>query len=774
MDPEPDHSSPLESWKDVEDLIRKQKIKLQDFGDLIQYLSKHPDKISLEFKCLVITLARETFRAYKLTDDAKGAQGMFRSKDKTNRSLHVANYATNKWLHDSFDQVKKVSSFADSGKEDDNMHLVVLQAGLQFMVDAFVIDNDKKLDVLKSKQGIDWEETTNEILRFAMSKKVNSLGHMAGLTKKHFASFRTLAPPGKSSSPDANNTAATSTGTDLSLITNSSLQDLAKDMAKQKRDLRIANLRRKAQSRTANTGSAAVPRPSRSTATATWGDTIIPAPATAKTWGDTPAATTAAWGNTPAAAPAASNRSGGWGSSPLPAPSNWGTSPALAPPQNWGDTPASAPAARTWGDTPAGAAPSWGEKPAPARTASHAGTWGGDMPAPAHAASHAGTWGDTPAPAASRSNTWGDSATPSGGGSSWGDQGKQSQPSDRAGWGNSTTQSREPTYDSKPSSYGRGGTTNGSSSSVNNVESGSADARGRSRGNDNIPGATANTAGSAHDNQTDGGFDRSQQQQQRNGPSSYNNDKRPHDQGPDRGSSFSDHRNNGNQKRPRQEQHPPRNPEPAVDGGGMGRGRGRGLTLPAWMTQKGNDGPQSSAGPQNNDHNGQPGSSSSAEVHSAPPPSNQLPPRGGGYNNSKPPPRNNPSHSRDPPAGGSGRGRGMTLPAWMTQAHNNDGPQGQQGPASSSLGDSQRAPSPTSAPLPPRGGNFQQPPPAGVQDAGRGNFQQLPPAGVQGAGRGNFQQPPPAGVQGAGRGRGRGMTLPAWMTKAKNNDGPQG
>ena len=75
---------------------------------------------------------------------------------------------------------------------------------------------------------------------------------------------------------------------------------------------------------------------------------------------------------------------------------------------------------------------------------------------------------------------------------------------------------------------------------------------------------------------------------------------------------------------------------------GRGRGRGRDMNLPAWMTgsgSSGGDGPQA-AGP------------------NTPYDSRSAPPIQGGF--------------VDPGAGGSGRGRGRTLPAWMTQPNNND------------------------------------------------------------------------------------------------------
>jgi hypothetical protein len=167
-----------------------------------------------------------------------------------------------------------------------------------------------------------------------------------------------------------------------------------------------------------------------------------------------------------------------------------------------------------------------------------------------------------------------------------------------------------------------------------------------------------------------------------------------------------------------------------LGGGGMGRGRGR--TLPAWMTQ------------QQQDNNNRPpgdGPSSSSGDTTAPPKSD--PPRGSRFND---PPRNFPPPPGDSPAGlqGTGRGRDRTLPAWMTQQQqSSNGPQGQQAPVRSQpevIG----AP-PTHAPSsnhPPRASGFHEP----SRDA-------------------------PVALQGTGRGRGR--TLPAWMTQQASG-GPGG
>ena len=245
------------------------------------------------------------------------------------------------------------------------------------------------------------------------------------------------------------------------------------------------------------------------------------------------------------------------------------------------------------------------------------------------------------------------------------------------------------------------------------VDTDPADARGRSSGIYG-PSTTANTAGSAHDNQSggvSGGYSRGRSERY-----DYSSSQKRGHEAYDGGNDM---------KRARQEP-PPRNTEPMGEDGGMGRGRGRGRTLPAWMTNQNADGPASA------------GSESVVQPPSrAPPPSNSFPPRSSHYNE---PPR----HQSTPPPldaavslQGTGRGRGRTMPAWMTR-QGNDGPKGNDAPPSH---------------FPQRDGGFNDP----VQNTA----QAFPPQNTGPA----FA--PQDALQGSGRGRGR--TLPAWMTQGQQN-----
>jgi hypothetical protein len=134
----------------------------------------------------------------------------------------------------------------------------------------------------------------------------------------------------------------------------------------------------------------------------------------------------------------------------------------------------------------------------------------------------------------------------------------------------------------------------------------------------------------------------------------------------------------------------------------------------------------------NNGPQGQPGPSSSGEGNNAST-HNSLPPRGGGGFNE--PPRNTPAafSPRDAPVALHGNGGGRVLP----------------GPSSSGEGNNAS----TNNGLPLRGGGgFNEPP--------RNTPAAFPPRDA------------PVALQGTGRGRGR--TLPAWMTQQQSNDGPKG
>ena len=157
------------------------------------------------------------------------AQALFKSKSKSDKSNHIANYVSNIWVKDSLMQLQSSESV---NSEEENMHVVLIKSGLQVMTDSFVIDSEKKLNVLKEKQGIHWQGTATMILTYGMKNKVNELSHAAGLAKRHFANFK------KSKTLDSKSSEASSDQT-ASVVPKRTDSISLEEMAKKKRDERM-------------------------------------------------------------------------------------------------------------------------------------------------------------------------------------------------------------------------------------------------------------------------------------------------------------------------------------------------------------------------------------------------------------------------------------------------------------------------------------------------------------------------------------------------------
>jgi len=618
--------------------------------------------------------------AFKAENDAKKAQEFFRSKDKGDKSKHLANFVSHMWARFSFGRIQHMSAIAN---DDDNMHLELLKLSLTFMKDAFVIDNEKKLNVLKEKQGIDWSQIANKLLMFGLSHKLNGLAHAAGGAKKRFQEFHEAADTG------AQTSSAPKT-------TNASIED----MAKKKREERMKALRRKAHNATGQAAKAASSNAAQSSgsahATSDWGSstnnsssgwnqgssTAASQGSSGDAWGTSSgrnrsghSSTPSSWGQSSAPTQTQQTTSG-WGQ---PGPSsaqvqqqtsssNWNTSqvnsssgwnqPAQPSQTGWGDSTNKGPAAgwRQENSTSGAKPATWGNSQG--RTDSDNTTSIQDRSAqPRQESSEnkvTNTWNQASANNSSQSD-WGSSTKDSGG---W-NAGHTAAPAAPQDWGSSSN-SNYPSQDGKHQRASSSGNQYGNPSSVV-VGSDSAVARGRDWGDTSSHSAT-NTAVSAHDNQTDGSRGRSgggwQQERQ---------PKRPYG-GNDRGWA-------GNKR------HRPEglSESSAPDNAGMGRGRGR--TVPSWVAQ---------------------GGDAALGTNDSKPMSNPAPrPAAAGV-------------VQDLPVGAqaSGRGRGRTLPAWMTQQ----------------------------------------------QEAGSLPAQVPSPA------------PPPAfhAPEAMGGGRGRGRTLPAWMTQQQS------
>ncbi len=734
--------------------ISKQQVKLQNLDDLVLDISKSA-LLSLEFKCLVSSVAANSCEIYKSKEETKKCQDFFKSRDKTDKSKHLANFVSNLWLKESIKAVR--------ASKDEIMHRQLLESGLRFIRSAFVIDNTKKLTVLKEKQNIDWQILVDHILKLS---KNTPLGEAATATKEHFLSFLSAA-----TKPE--DTVA------LPPLRKTSIKDIdakkrEERMAKLKRTVQATSIRRTSSTASKGESSSQIASSWGHTPTtapspapgATWGKSPAAAPASAGTWGQSSApapAPSATWGKPPVAAPAPAST---WGepsiATNVPAPSStWGESPATtsSAPATWGQPAVTAPAPTTWGE-PSAAAPApstWGQPQA--SVAAPASTWGQPQ---ASAPAPASTWGQPPASAPAPPATWGQPpASAPAPPATWG-QPPASAPAPAASWGQSSTTSSASTSawgnsgqipdpprivnpklvgkewakrpggrflpnDSMSKDFSRNdptstyGPSSGSQSSQGPPSSTTA-THGYSRPDPSEPHAASSSTYDQRSAWSGGSGWTSTQSSTSDvggargsgawGNSSSNNVATSHDNQTDAGGGsygpesssqqddYDDYRkrrqesSNGNgNKRPRNDRNfVAQDSNPPT---GAGRGRGRGQTLPAWMTQ-GQDNQDSGDVPSS--YNDRPSGMESRSFDNRP--------------------------SRDSSGRGRGRGRDVNIPAWMTGG--GDGPQ-----ASTSSRHEQAPPPLSSAPA---GGGFADPGPGGS-------------------------------------GRGRGRTLPAWMTQNNNNSG---
>jgi hypothetical protein len=728
----------LESWEDVKNLVDEKQFILSATESLVNFLKIESvnGNLSLELKCFTAAVARQTCLIAKSKDDKVMAQALFKSKNKADRSRHIGNYVSNIWLQECLQQLEKSSSIDDS---ENNMHLCLLKAGLLFMEDCFVIDNEKKLNVLKQKQDIDWKGTTAEVLKFSSSNNLDALEKIAQMMEKYLSDFEIPATP-------------TSSTVEAAKLTRRSSVDakILQDAAKKKREERMKNLRRKASftgqiaaSAPAATAATAAPPATNNASNSSWNDPRTFFAANGEEFRAGSNTSEDIRGASSAQTTASVSHTSTWNEASAPETNDWNDSSSknINEQRTWGNTDPSTSSAPIWGasssavtesnkpssqyDDPApnyeNTTNSWGSSPAPRSdppdySRTHGRSWATDysrVPSSSDDANR--SWGDDRSHVPAHKNSHQESGwnnTSSKNANSWGD------PSDypsragsvRGGYDSYQQQTSQSSYSSL-SGGGGGGYVGQQAEEIpyslsSAVKSGSvADAgRGRANNNDYYPGTAASAAGPAHDNQTsdsDGnGWDQAQRHDApfdsssggRSGQqSSYdnsNNKKRPPTYNRDYQKQQHGERNNGNIKRARNENssQPAFGSQPQVGGAGIGRGRGR--TLPAWMTD--DNAPQGMNGPE------PPATAARQDNNNTPPP-----PVSGGVQD-----------MANQSLQGTGRSRGRTLPAWMVGA-------------------------------PP-------PPPSSAPSYGINDISNALPAG----------------------GRGRGRTLPAWMTK--NNDGPGG
>jgi hypothetical protein len=190
-------------------------------------LSDENQEFSLEFKCLVLEAGRQTF----LLKDATQAQSIFK-KGKDKAKPHLGQIASGVWLTETLAQLKQSKAQPAS----DQMQVVLLKCAMQFMFDCFVIDNAKKLSVLKSKQDLDWETSTKRVLDLANSKRINSLVAAATRTRDHLNRINGSSPAPAASEPGA--------GAPVPLVSApGSVADLSAESKKKAREERMRKLK---------------------------------------------------------------------------------------------------------------------------------------------------------------------------------------------------------------------------------------------------------------------------------------------------------------------------------------------------------------------------------------------------------------------------------------------------------------------------------------------------------------------------------------------------
>lgn len=206
-------------------------------------------EFSLEFKCLVLEAGRQTF----LLKDEKKARSLFGTKP------NLGQIASGTWLTETLAQLKQSKEQPAS----DQMQVVLLKCAMQFMFDCSVINNAKKLSVLKSKQDLDWESSTKKVLDLALSKRINSLVAAATRTRDHLNRINGSAPAPAASEPAAPAPSVSAPGSVTNLSAESKKKAREERMRKLKQQVRSAAGLAPGASVTAPTSAQPTPQPTR-------------------------------------------------------------------------------------------------------------------------------------------------------------------------------------------------------------------------------------------------------------------------------------------------------------------------------------------------------------------------------------------------------------------------------------------------------------------------------------------------------------------------------
>lgn len=181
------------TWENVVAKISEDSIKLDGLEKLMDDISTSSE-LSSEFKSLVSAIATNTCRILKAEKETKQCQALFASKDKSDKTKSVANFVTKVWLKESIISLQSSSS-ESSIDEKTNMHIQILLSSIEFIQSAFVIDNVKKLTVLKEKRDLDWQGLVDEIGRLSTEKNLPQLQKAVLATKAHIDNIVNPPPP---------------------------------------------------------------------------------------------------------------------------------------------------------------------------------------------------------------------------------------------------------------------------------------------------------------------------------------------------------------------------------------------------------------------------------------------------------------------------------------------------------------------------------------------------------------------------------------------------
>lgn len=232
-DPEKDDIWNTEEWQGADKLLSERGPQLkheynpEKDAQLAWVLKDAADEdgFSLEHKLIVSSYGRNTLEtSLRLVSDgddgddeetkkkkrkecAAVAQKMFKPGDKVpetskyaelpiDKTNHVANYVTNKWALAALESLQSDPPLIKNLEKD--MRVQLLISCCKFIMASWVIDNRKKLEILKDKQGMDWYGLTNSILDWVKKKKIkgaDDLVEVAEETKKFLERVMNGASP---------------------------------------------------------------------------------------------------------------------------------------------------------------------------------------------------------------------------------------------------------------------------------------------------------------------------------------------------------------------------------------------------------------------------------------------------------------------------------------------------------------------------------------------------------------------------------------------------